>query len=94
MDLNVIYEWYVIQFFAMHETFYTYRFEPAAKKHLPFFSCFVKKSFMLHKNHPYFVKHQCFVNNKSSFYFVPWHLFIFCKALPEDRPRFQLMSLM
>jgi hypothetical protein len=25
---------------------------------------------------------------------VPWHLFIFYKALPEDRPRFQLMPLM
>jgi hypothetical protein len=25
---------------------------------------------------------------------VTWHLFIFCKALPEDRPHFQLMSLM
>jgi hypothetical protein len=32
MDLNVIYEWFVIQFFAMHETFYTYRFLACGEK--------------------------------------------------------------
>jgi hypothetical protein len=30
----------------MHEIFIVHTvFEPSAKKHLPFFSCFVKKSF-------------------------------------------------
>jgi hypothetical protein len=33
----------VIYFFAMHETYIHTVFEPSAKKHLPFFSCFVKK---------------------------------------------------
>ena len=46
-------------------------FEPSAKKHLPFFSCFVKKTFFVkncsEKTHPCFVKtaseadHPCFV---------------------------------
>jgi hypothetical protein len=40
-----VYE-FVIYFFAMHEIFIVHTvFEPSAKKHLPFFSCFVKKSF-------------------------------------------------
>jgi hypothetical protein len=30
-------------FFTMHETYIHTVFEPSAKKHLPFFSCFVKK---------------------------------------------------
>jgi hypothetical protein len=33
----------VIYFFAMHEICVHTVFEPSAKKHLPFFSCFVKK---------------------------------------------------
>jgi hypothetical protein len=33
----------VIYFFAMHEICVHTIFEPSAKKHLPFFSCFVKK---------------------------------------------------
>jgi hypothetical protein len=37
MCINVIY------FFAMHEIYVHTIFEPSAKKHLPFFSCFVKK---------------------------------------------------
>jgi hypothetical protein len=37
MYINVIY------FFAMHEIYAHIIFEPLAKKHLPFFSCFVKK---------------------------------------------------
>jgi hypothetical protein len=38
MYINVIY------FFAMHEIYAHTIFEPSVKKHLPFFSCFVKKS--------------------------------------------------
>jgi hypothetical protein len=34
----------VIRFFAMHEIYAHTIFEPSAKKHLPFFSCFVKKT--------------------------------------------------
>jgi hypothetical protein len=37
MYINVIY------FFAMHEIYAHTIFEPSAKKHLPFFLCFVKK---------------------------------------------------
>jgi hypothetical protein len=33
----------VIYFFAMHEIYTHTVFEPSKKKHLPFFSCFVKK---------------------------------------------------
>jgi hypothetical protein len=33
----------VIYFFAMHEIYAYTIFEPLAKKHIPFFSCFVKK---------------------------------------------------
>jgi hypothetical protein len=33
----------VIYFFAMHEIYVHTVFEPSAKKHLPIFSCFVKK---------------------------------------------------
>jgi hypothetical protein len=38
MYINVTY------FFAMHEIYAHTIFEPSAKKHLPFFSCFVKKN--------------------------------------------------
>jgi hypothetical protein len=38
MYINIIY------FFAMHEIYAHTIFEPSAKKHLLFFSCFVKKS--------------------------------------------------
>src|SRR5688572_19575761 len=41
MYINVIY------FFVMHETFVHTIFEPLAKKHLPFFSCFTKKKIPL-----------------------------------------------
>jgi hypothetical protein len=50
IDLNVIYEWFVIKFFAMHETLCTYRFLAFGEK-TPFllfmlrkeeFLCFVK----------------------------------------------------
>jgi hypothetical protein len=41
MCINVIY------FFVMHETFVYTVFEPLAKKHLPFFSCFTKKKIFL-----------------------------------------------
>jgi hypothetical protein len=34
-------------FFVMHETFVHTVFEPLAKKHLPFFSCFTKKKITL-----------------------------------------------
>jgi hypothetical protein len=37
MYINVIY------FFVMHESCVHTIFEPSAKKHLPFFSCFAKK---------------------------------------------------
>jgi hypothetical protein len=46
MVLKVIYKLYITQFFTMHETLRTYRFEPLAKKHIPFFSCFVKNIHM------------------------------------------------
>jgi hypothetical protein len=39
----------------MHEIFsYIPLFEPSAKKHLPFFSCFVKKIFYVSQELPYF----------------------------------------
>jgi hypothetical protein len=41
MYVNVMY------FFVMHETFVHTVFEPLAKKHLPFFSCFTKKKIPL-----------------------------------------------
>jgi hypothetical protein len=34
-------------FFSMHEIYAHTIFEPSAKKHLPFFSCFVKKETLL-----------------------------------------------
>jgi hypothetical protein len=37
----------VIYFFTMHEICVHNVFEPSAKKHLPFFSCFVKKRALL-----------------------------------------------
>jgi hypothetical protein len=37
----------VIYFFAMYEIYAHTIFEPLAKKHLPFFSCFVKKEDLL-----------------------------------------------
>jgi hypothetical protein len=39
MYINLIY------FFLMHEICEHTIFEPLAKKHLPFFSCFIKKNF-------------------------------------------------
>jgi hypothetical protein len=41
MYINVIY------FFVMHEIFVRTVFELLAKKHFPFFSCFVKKKILL-----------------------------------------------
>jgi hypothetical protein len=41
MYINVIY------LFVMHEIFVCTVFEPLAKKHLPFFSCFAKKRIFL-----------------------------------------------
>jgi hypothetical protein len=38
MYINVIY------FFVMHEICVHAIFEPSAKKHIPFFSCFIKKN--------------------------------------------------
>ena len=49
-------------------------FEPSTKKHLPFFSCFVKKE-------PFYDK-----SDKTVFpevYFVPQHIFILTKYLPK-----------
>ena len=45
--MNVIYKSpFIIEFFTMHETLNTYHFWAfGEKKHLPFFSCFVKKAF-------------------------------------------------
>jgi hypothetical protein len=37
----------VIYFFVMHEICVHTIFEPSAKKHLPFFSCFTKKIFLM-----------------------------------------------
>jgi hypothetical protein len=41
MYINVIY------LFVMHEIYVRIVFEPLAKKHLPFFSCFAKKRIFL-----------------------------------------------
>jgi hypothetical protein len=41
MYINVIY------FFAMHEIYAHTIFEPSAKKHLPFFSCFAKNKTLI-----------------------------------------------
>jgi hypothetical protein len=59
---------FVIQFFVMHETLCTYRFLAFGEK-TPSLLFMLRKEelFMLCKNPPYFVKHQCFVNNKSLF---------------------------
>ena len=93
---------FIVQFFTMHETLHTYRFWAFGEKtpsllfmlHKEELLCFVK-------NPPYFVKHQCFVNNKSLLPHQEWWncdfqltLCLFYKALPKDRPRFQLMLLM
>jgi hypothetical protein len=37
----------VIYFIAMHGTFVHTVFEPLAKKHLPFFSCVIKKKILI-----------------------------------------------
>jgi hypothetical protein len=39
----------VIYFFAMHEIYTHTVFEPSAKKHLSFFSCFEKKEIPSHE---------------------------------------------
>jgi hypothetical protein len=41
MYINVIY------LFVMHEIFVRTVFEPLVKKHLPFFSCFTKRVFLM-----------------------------------------------
>jgi hypothetical protein len=41
MNINVIY------LFVMHEIYVRTIFEPLAKKHLPFISCFTKKIFLM-----------------------------------------------
>jgi hypothetical protein len=43
VTLDRICKLFVIYFFTMHETYIHTVFEPSAKKHLPFFSYFVKK---------------------------------------------------
>jgi hypothetical protein len=46
-------------FFVMHETFVHTVFEPLAKKHLPFFSCFTKKKIPLLSIQYYVLCHGC-----------------------------------
>ena len=44
----------MVQFFTMHEIYIRTVFESLTKKHLPFFSCFVKKDFCLSQQYPVF----------------------------------------
>jgi hypothetical protein len=57
----------------MHEIYAHTIFEPSAKKHLPFFSCFVKKKILSYD------KALETVFFKS--YFVPWRIFNLSKHL-------------
>jgi hypothetical protein len=68
----------------MHEIYAHIVFEPLAKKHLPFFSCFVKKAapFMANMIKLYFPKAS----------FVPQHIFI--QVFAEDLLRTQSLLLM
>ena len=42
-DISIDIYMNVLSFFAMYEIYVHTIFEPSAKKHLPFFSCFIKK---------------------------------------------------
>jgi hypothetical protein len=57
-------------------------FQPSAKKHLPFFSCFVKKE-------PFYGKSDKIVFPEA--YFVPQHIFILTKHFAEDWLRIQFL---
>jgi hypothetical protein len=78
MYINVIY------FFAMHEIYAHTVFEPSAKKHLPFFSCFVKKEA------PSMANLIQLYSPKVSF--VPRHIFI--QVIAEDMLHTQSSLLM
>jgi hypothetical protein len=68
----------------MYEIYKHTVFEPSAKKHLPFFSCFVKKEapYMANLIKLYFPK----------FAFVPQHIFV--QVIAEDLLRTQSSLLM
>jgi hypothetical protein len=78
MYINVIY------FFVMHEIYGHTVFEPSTKKHLPFFSCFIKKEApsMANLIKLYFPKVS----------FVPQHIFI--QVIAEDLLHTQSLLLM
>jgi hypothetical protein len=68
MYINVIY------FFVTHENCVHTIFEPSAKKHLPFFSCFAKKKLCL-------LCHSCYIILLST------NIFLVCKIInPEGIP--------
>jgi hypothetical protein len=68
----------------MYEIYKHTVFEPSTKKHLPFFSCFVKKEapYMANLIKLYFLK----------FAFVPQHIFV--QVIAEDLLRTQSSLLM
>jgi hypothetical protein len=60
----------------MHEIYIHTVFEPSAKKHLSFFSCFVKKEAS------FYGKSDKIVSPEA--YFVPQHISILTKFFAED----------
>jgi hypothetical protein len=66
MYVNVMY------FFVMHETFVHTIFEPLAKKHLPFFSCFTKKKLPLMSIQYWVLCHGCCAVILLTKILLPW----------------------
>ena len=72
MCVNVIY------FFVMHETFVHTVYEPLAKKHLPFLSCFMKKKVPLLSIQYWVLCHDCCV------VILLTKIFLLCKNISAE----------
>jgi hypothetical protein len=72
----------------MHEIYAHTVFEPSAKKHLPFFSCFVIK-----KEAPFYVESVVMKLCLPKVCFVPQHIFI-QQSIAEDLLRIQNFLLL
>ena len=70
----------------MHEIYAHTVFEPSAKKHLPFFSCFVKKETLFNGESVVIELHW------PKVCFVLWHIFI-QQIFAEDLLRIQSFSI-
>ena len=79
---------FMVQFFTMHETLHTYRFWVWRKKHLPFFSCFVKKNYHLSQQYPKYPE-RCWSFVETFLKAILQRSILFLLVTWQDLPLFQ-----